>query len=799
MPLTRDGLQSFEVNGDSMRFLLRSGDRVLVRRADPSELRLGDIIVFLKDLKDPVVHRVVWKTGRNGSHMLWTRGDALPRLDAPIPPASLIGKAVAVDRGGRRIDLEASSARWAHWVIGASSSIYFLTEYPERLRAWASSRFRAARRRLRDAVAGLYPLLADQPAAARVRALLVRAFRVLEDDVLARPGVIRGVVHWKGVITLVDDVVVPRGARLTLEPGTVVRTSSDGVGREEFTESIAFGRRRALSGGGRRNIIVFGELVADGTRGGEIRFEGATGVVALGGAVVSLREARFEAPGGAAVRAADFSRVSLTRCRVLGGGVAECGGFSEVRLRAVDSQGGSLAVRLDDDARLFASGVRITEASIGVEAVRNGSVYWRAGAFVRCADAASVAGHSRFRDAASDWEANGSGLRLDGRARARLVLSRFRANEGSGLSLHGRSRAECRGASFSGHRREPALFAADRAQVEATGGSFEANVTAAALVCRARLSGRGGHWRENELALSADDRSRATLVGGAMADNASGARARQSARIDLLGTAFTRQRRACASTEGESRIRVLGGSMCLSAVGVSARDASRLEARSVRLEGNEVAAWCRDDSSLRLDASSILGGGVGLKAEGRARVRARWASLRDVRSSAVFLCGDSRARLEQSSIRGSGAGAEVLGASRLIAKGCRFAGNGVGVWTQNRGGTGLEQGEFVDNEIALKASHGSAALLFDLAMRGQGKAGLFIEDEARVRLSRIDLEGNQNGALVLHRATLDAQACRLARCADTAVWSDHRSTVRLSGGAFDSNKIDVHVERRPSY
>lgn len=84
----------FVVMSESMAPALRRDDVVRIAPLAAKELRIGDI-VLLEAGEVYRVHRLVWRRGG------WrTRGDALRRLDPPVDPDMILGRAVAVRRDG---------------------------------------------------------------------------------------------------------------------------------------------------------------------------------------------------------------------------------------------------------------------------------------------------------------------------------------------------------------------------------------------------------------------------------------------------------------------------------------------------------------------------------------------------------------------------------------------------------------------------------------------------------------------------------------------------------------------------
>jgi hypothetical protein len=98
--LTAQGFPAeLPVRGASMRPTLLDGDRIRLIPATAEELRLGDIVLWM-DQTGPVIHRCVgwWRT-RQGWRVL-TKGDGVHRLDRPVHPDCVVGRAVALVRWG---------------------------------------------------------------------------------------------------------------------------------------------------------------------------------------------------------------------------------------------------------------------------------------------------------------------------------------------------------------------------------------------------------------------------------------------------------------------------------------------------------------------------------------------------------------------------------------------------------------------------------------------------------------------------------------------------------------------------
>lgn len=63
------------VKGNSMLPLLREGDIVIITRVKPSEISIGDVIVFKTFTGTLVIHRVIGITVEDGRYYYVTKGD----------------------------------------------------------------------------------------------------------------------------------------------------------------------------------------------------------------------------------------------------------------------------------------------------------------------------------------------------------------------------------------------------------------------------------------------------------------------------------------------------------------------------------------------------------------------------------------------------------------------------------------------------------------------------------------------------------------------------------------------------
>ena len=102
-----------EVISCSMLPMLKPGDKVLVEKALPKSLRVGDLVVIRKR-GEFITHRLV---GR-GPDTCITKGDGLRHLDPPISNDSILGKVVTIERKEAQISLQNNYWRLANLGLG---------------------------------------------------------------------------------------------------------------------------------------------------------------------------------------------------------------------------------------------------------------------------------------------------------------------------------------------------------------------------------------------------------------------------------------------------------------------------------------------------------------------------------------------------------------------------------------------------------------------------------------------------------------------------------------------------------
>ncbi len=114
--LAAGGELRLAVTGWSMRPILREGDYLVVRPLEGPP-RVGEVVVYSR-AGHLWAHRLLARSPSGG--FMLTKGDARGRPDPPVTPGELIGRAVAVERDGRRTGLEGLASRLAGLAVSLS-------------------------------------------------------------------------------------------------------------------------------------------------------------------------------------------------------------------------------------------------------------------------------------------------------------------------------------------------------------------------------------------------------------------------------------------------------------------------------------------------------------------------------------------------------------------------------------------------------------------------------------------------------------------------------------------------------
>lgn len=111
----------FEAHGGSMAPLVRDGDVLTVRPADPGSIRLGDLVLVTDEHGRLLVHRVIRRmTGREGISFT-VQGDQVSLPDGEIPAAQVHGRVTAIERAGASIDVNRPGLRLLGWAAALRS------------------------------------------------------------------------------------------------------------------------------------------------------------------------------------------------------------------------------------------------------------------------------------------------------------------------------------------------------------------------------------------------------------------------------------------------------------------------------------------------------------------------------------------------------------------------------------------------------------------------------------------------------------------------------------------------------
>lgn len=104
------GSISVRALGTSMIPSIWPGDLLMIDSISPQQIVTGDVILFRQQSRF-YIHRIVC-TDTSGCSISWiTRGDALLEEDPPVRPSELLGRVVAIERNGRRIQPTRQSRR----------------------------------------------------------------------------------------------------------------------------------------------------------------------------------------------------------------------------------------------------------------------------------------------------------------------------------------------------------------------------------------------------------------------------------------------------------------------------------------------------------------------------------------------------------------------------------------------------------------------------------------------------------------------------------------------------------------
>lgn len=145
----------FRVEGTSMGSTIRPGDLLVVAPVGGARFRRGEILLY-EGRWGPIAHRLVGiRRGPGGGSVLIFRGDGVTAGPEAVAPSRVLGRVVAVERGGRVLDMTQKGAMMRQRTLST------IVRVRHRLRRLL------ARPRLLPVAAAL--LLAAAPASAQMR------------------------------------------------------------------------------------------------------------------------------------------------------------------------------------------------------------------------------------------------------------------------------------------------------------------------------------------------------------------------------------------------------------------------------------------------------------------------------------------------------------------------------------------------------------------------------------------------------------------------------------------------------
>ena len=102
--LNSNNLLRFRARGASMYPFIRDGDVIEVQPIDASAVRCGDVVLCQWPNGRVVAHRVIQVCQKKGEEMLLIQGDAVTCPDGFISGEQVLGRVVAIERRGKRIE-----------------------------------------------------------------------------------------------------------------------------------------------------------------------------------------------------------------------------------------------------------------------------------------------------------------------------------------------------------------------------------------------------------------------------------------------------------------------------------------------------------------------------------------------------------------------------------------------------------------------------------------------------------------------------------------------------------------------
>jgi signal peptidase I len=101
----------FRAKGGSMHPTIREGEAITVAPVELATIRRGDVVLY-RSARGVTAHRVTRVVrGPQGALAFIPRGDSSTTRDEPVDQSAVLGRVVAVERGGRALDPTGAGAR----------------------------------------------------------------------------------------------------------------------------------------------------------------------------------------------------------------------------------------------------------------------------------------------------------------------------------------------------------------------------------------------------------------------------------------------------------------------------------------------------------------------------------------------------------------------------------------------------------------------------------------------------------------------------------------------------------------
>jgi hypothetical protein len=369
-------------------------------------------------------------------------------------------------------------------------------------------------------------------------------------------GILPAISRWHGRVVLAEDVLVPPGAKLTVEAGTRISVEHEDA-HWYLGERCAFGDGTVLGRFGRCHLIVAGRLDVEGTADRPVAFEAESwgGILLLESGRAFLRHAALPPlKDGFGIRCLDFSRLRASFCRFSGGaGGVACGAFASASLRdCVFSDAAFAAVWVHDDAGAALTRCGIAASKVGLLVQGLGRLNLRAGRIAGNEKGALFSDWARVRSSAQAWEDNAAAISLQRQARLSLSRDRLRANV-LGLECLGNSRALLDGVTAEANG--TAVWSQNETSLALDRSTFSANEVGLKGSHRARLRvgssafdkhGLAGLFLEERAGVVLRDASFQGNLNGVIAHHQSGVDARRCRLSDSRDTGIWLDHRARA-------------------------------------------------------------------------------------------------------------------------------------------------------------------------------------------------------------------------------------------------------------